>query len=135
MQEITCKLRIKIEETGLYTYPDVSVVCPPIRFDGARRDTVLNPSVIVEVLSPSSNYYDRGKKFQHYRTIESLTAYLLVAQDMQCVELYERLPNDRWLISRSYSSEQQIQLPGIDCVMPLAAIYEGVVFEEEEPEG
>lgn len=128
-------LRVKVEATGLYTYPDVSVVCAPPHYDGTRQDTVLNPTVIIEVLSASSENYDRGTKFQHYRTITTLSAYLLIAQHAPRVDLFARQADNRWLLSEYTSLDQQVLLDGIGCVLPLAAIYEEVTFDKEMPEG
>jgi len=77
----TSDLRIKIEATGLFTYPDVSVICGPLHFVEGTDDTVVNPTLIVEVLSDSTEAYDRGEKFQHYRQMPSLKEYLLLASD------------------------------------------------------
>ena len=74
-------MRVKVSATGLYTYPDVVVVCGQPQFEDRQRDTLLNPTVIIEMLSPSTETYDRGGKFDHYSTLASLTDYLLVAQD------------------------------------------------------
>src|SRR5689334_5798251 len=74
-------IRVKISDFGQYTYPNVSVVCDPEHIEDSDQDTLLNPVVIIEVLSPSTESYDRGKKFQHYRTLDSLQEYILIAQD------------------------------------------------------
>jgi Uma2 family endonuclease len=92
-------LRVRVRETGLYTYPDVVVVCGEPRLDGEHRDTLLNPTLIVEVLSPATEVYDRGEKFEHYRTIDSLAEYLLVAQDKPRVDHYLRQDGNRWLLT------------------------------------
>ena len=83
-------LRVKVNSTGLYTYPDVAVVCGEAQFDDQHFDTLLNPKVIIEVLSESTEAYDRGKKFEHYRKIESLTDYVLISQDAHHIEHYGR---------------------------------------------
>jgi Uma2 family endonuclease len=83
-------MRVKVSETGLYIYPDVVVVCGERRFDDAHRDTLLNPALLIEVLSPSTELYDRVKKFAQYRQLESLTDYLLVAQDRCAVDHYSK---------------------------------------------
>ena len=93
---ITADLRIKSELTGLYTYPDASVVCGPMRFLDARQDTLLNPTVIFEVLSDSTEAYDRGEKFDHYRRIPSITDYLLVSQHKVQIEHFRRQPDGGW---------------------------------------
>jgi len=117
-------MRVKVEQTGLYTYPDVLVVCGAPCFEDARRDTLLNPIVLVEVLSPSTESYDRWKKVQHYRTIESLAAYLLIAQDERQIERYLRQPGGQWLLSEFSASDAQIELDPIGCALALAEVYE-----------
>ena len=87
-------MRLKVSRTGLYTYSDISVVCGDPQFEDDQSDTLLNPTVIIEVLSPSTETYDWGKKFQHYRTLASLREYLLIAQDSHRVEHYVRQEND-----------------------------------------
>ena len=83
-------LRVRVQASGLYTYPDVLALCGERRFEDAHRDTLLNPTLIGEVLSPSTEAYDRGKQFGHYRRLESLIDYLLIAQDEVRVEHYTR---------------------------------------------
>lgn len=83
-------IRVKIDQTGLNTYPDVLVICDQPPFTDTTRDTVTNPMVIIEVLSPSTERYDCGMKFQHYRTIKTLQDYLLLAQNKQYIEHYSR---------------------------------------------
>jgi len=90
--------RVKIPETGLYTYPDVLVVCGQPEYEDEKRLTLLNPTVIVEVLSDSTESYDRGKKFRHYRSIPSFRDYLLVAQDTVWVEHYVRSSEGGWIL-------------------------------------
>ncbi len=90
--------RVKIPRTGLYTYPDVLVVCGEAEYEDEKRTTLQNPTVIVEVLSESTESYDRGKKFQHYRSIPSLRDYLLVAQDTVWVEHYVRGGDGTWIL-------------------------------------
>lgn len=91
-------MRLKIPETGLYTYPDASVVCGQPVYEDDKRLTLMNPTVIVEVLSESTESYDRGKKFRHYRSIPSLRDYLLVAQDGVWVEHYVRTADEGWIL-------------------------------------
>ncbi len=84
-------MRIKIAKTGLYTYPDMTIVCETPEFtDMTKRDTLLNPMIIIEILSPSTERYDRGVKFQNYRTIGSLKEYILIAQNKHHIERYTR---------------------------------------------
>jgi len=89
-------MRVKSELTGLFTYPDVSITCEPPRFLDAKRDTLLNPTVIFEVLSDSTEAYDRGKKFDHYRRIASITDYVLVSQHEVQIEHFRRQPDGGW---------------------------------------
>lgn len=123
-------LRVKVSPTGLYTYPDVIVACGESRFEDEHVDTLLNPTAIVEVLSDSTEAYDRGEKFAHYRALESLTDYLLVAQDRPRIEHFIRQPDSRWLYSVADGLDSQVEIATIDCVLPLAEIYERVVFSE-----
>jgi Uma2 family endonuclease len=124
----TSDMRVKVSATGLYTYPDVSVVCGEAQFEDDQRDTLLNPTVVVEVLSPSTEAHDRGKKSQHYRALESLREYLLIAQDTQRIEQYVRQPDDRWVLSDVYRSEGSVNLVAIGCTLTLADVYEKVTF-------
>ena len=87
---LTSDMRVKVDPTGLYTYPDAAIVCDGPRFEDNVFDTLLNPQVVMEVLSDSTEKYDRGAKFRHYRQIASLKEYLLVAQDRPLVERYTR---------------------------------------------
>jgi Uma2 family endonuclease len=97
-QVFNSDMRLKIEATGLYTYPDIQVACGKLAFEDEQEDTLLNPKLIVEVLSNSTAAWDRGQKFWHYRHLESLSEYLLVSQDAWLVEHYRRQPNGAWLL-------------------------------------
>lgn len=125
-------MRVKIVETGIYTYPDISIVCEPPRFEDDGRDTLLNPVVLIEVLSPSTENYDRGKKFQHYRTLESLQEYILIAQDARHIEHYRRQADNQWLLTDFTQADGVIELPSIACTLALADVYEKVDFENTE---
>ncbi|MFN8373095.1 MAG: Uma2 family endonuclease [Anaerolineae bacterium] len=125
-------MRVNVSATGLYTYPDVSVVCDKPLFTDDSPPSLLNPTLIIEVLSPSTEKYDRGKKFQDYRKLESLQEYLLVAQEAARIEHYVRQPDGKWtLFSDASSLEETITLPSIDCTLALADVYEKVTFEGE----
>ena len=123
----TNDMRVKVQTTGLYTYPDVVAVCGERRFEDEYRDTLANPTVIFEVLSPSTEGYDRGKKFTLYRRLESLMEYVLVAQDEARVEHYTRQGHD-WLLHEAHSLDSTIHLPSLAVALPLAAIYEDIAF-------
>jgi Uma2 family endonuclease len=119
-------LRVKVSPTGLYTYPDVIVVCDQPQFNDQQRDTLLNPTLIVEVLSESTKDYDRGEKFEHYRTLTSLAEYVLIAQDKPHFEHFVRQPDNRWLLAETNRLEDTIHLPSIACDLALAEVYDKV---------
>jgi Uma2 family endonuclease len=119
-------MRVKVSATGLYTYPDIVALCGPARFDDNQKDTLLNPTVIIEVLSESTEAYDRGKKFQHYRALESLQEYVLIAQQECRVEHYLRQPGNQWTLTETQDLSEVIQLSSIQCQLALADIYDKV---------
>ena len=119
-------MRAKVSPTGLYTYLDVTVVCGEAQFEDEQVDTLLNPTVIVEVLSPSTESRDRGWKFEQYRKLESLMEYVLIAQDKYHVEHYVRQPDNTWLLSETDDLQDTIHLPSINCGLALADVYEKV---------
>lgn len=125
----TSDMRVLVGDTGLYTYPDVVVARDPQFQDDAQPDTLLNPLVIVEVLSPSTEGYDRGKKFEMYRTIESLRDYVLIASERFEVEHFSRRPNEQWLFTAAGRLEDSIAVESIGCTLRLADVYEMVKFE------
>lgn len=115
--------------SGLRTYPDVTVVCSMPQFEDGQRDTLLNPRVIIEVLSPSTETYDRGKKFEHFQAIPSLCEFLLICQDRPRVEHYTRQEGaDEWTLKVVTSLDAAIHFPSLDCDIPLAEIYAKVEF-------
>ena len=124
-QAVSSDLRVKVEASGMYTYPDVVAVCGEQRFEDKEVDTLLNPTVLFEVLSPSTEAYDRGKKFEYYQQIEALQEYLLVAQDRVRIEHYVR-QGDNWVLSVARDPAGTIHLPSIGCTIGMAAIYENV---------
>jgi len=121
-------LRLKVEASGLITYPDLSVICGPIEFASGSDDTVSNPTVIVEVLSPSTEAYDRGAKFDNYRRMPSLQEYLLVSQDAPRVEQFIRQSGGDWLLRVVAGLESSIELPSLNISLPLAEVFAGVEF-------
>lgn len=119
-------MRVKVSPTGLYTYPDVTVVCGEAQFEDNQQDTLLNPTLIVEVFSESTEAYDRGGKFAHYRKLTSLMEYVLITQTKPHIEHYLRQPDNRWLLSEADSLHDTIHLPSIDCRLVLAEVYDKV---------
>jgi Uma2 family endonuclease len=124
-------MRVKVAKSRLYTYPDVVVICGEPRFEDSKGDVLLNPTVIVEVLSPSTANYDRGDKFFHYRRLPSLQEYVLIAQDSRRVEHYTR-QGDQWLLTEFSESDQVVIFPTIACQIPMTEIYARVEFPDEE---
>ncbi len=120
--------RVKVSATGLFTYPDISVVCGEAKFEDARQDTLVNPTVIVEVLSKSTEGYDRNEKFAHYRRMESLKQYLLVSQFRHHLELYSRLPDGQWVLTETDDPVGEIHLSSVHCVLSMPDVYEKVEF-------
>jgi len=124
-------MRVHVPATGLYTYPDVSVVCgkPLLKEDG-HLDTLLNPTLIVEVLSPSTANYDRGQNFEHYRSLKSFQEYLLVEQHACKLARYTRQPDESWVLKDYRGSNTRVELTSVGCVLTLADFYDKVTFPE-----
>ena len=118
--------RLKVEETGLRTWPDFVIADTPLRFDQLDPVALLNPQIIVEVLSPASWKYDRTVKFDHYRQIPSLTDYIFIEQDWVRVEHYRRAEGRLWTIETFNQRDQSLILPDIEIELPLEEIYDGL---------
>jgi Uma2 family endonuclease len=116
-------LQIKVASAGLYTYADCSVLCGEPRFSDDQRNALLNPLLIVEVLSPSTEGYDRGKKFELYRTIESFREYLLVHQDRRHVEHYSKQEDGSWLLREHSGIEGSVDIARLGIRISLADLY------------
>ena len=132
-------LRLRVNATGLYTYPDVMVACGQEIFADDQKDTLLNPTVIIEVLSDSTKDYDRGGKFAHYRKLDSLQEYILVAQDESHIEQLVRQPDGSWIFSEINKLDATLRLNSIACEIATAEIFDKVdfpvkpvIFEERE---
>lgn len=121
-------MRIFVPETGLYTYPDLVIVCGEPQFQDDVFDTLLNPTLLVEVLSESTEGYDRGKKFQHYRSIESLQEYVLVSQDEAWIEKYVKRGDGFWTLSEAVGLDSEIEFSSIECKIPLSEVYDKIDF-------
>jgi Uma2 family endonuclease len=120
-------MRVQISEGRRYTYPDVVAVCGEPKFQDGALDTLMNPALIVEVLSPTTEAYDRGEKFQHYRMIETLQEYVLVEQDRPLVERFVR-HGEFWHLATVSGLEASLELTSVGCTLPLREIYERVRF-------
>lgn len=123
--------RLRIQSVGLSTYPDVAVICGELEPDPQDRDAAVNPRVIVEVLSPSTEQYDRGKKFDCYREIPTLQEYILVSQENPQVERFVRQVDGSWLLTIFKGSESQLELTSLSIGLPFAEIFKNVVFGPE----
>ena len=121
------------QHSGMFSYADASVVCGEPRFNDQHRDVLLNPTVIFEVLSPSTEAFDRGDKFLRYRTyLETLSDYLLLSADKPLVERFQRQAGGLWLYAGIEGLQANLELPSIGCRMPLAEIYDRVEWIDGE---
>jgi Uma2 family endonuclease len=118
-------LRVRIPATGLATYPDMAVVCGPLQRDPEDADTVTNPTLVAEVLSESTERYDRGVKLRNYFMLASLQEYLLLSQGQSCIEQYSRNPEGSWIF-RVLRAGDRLVLPSLGLEIPIDEIYAGV---------
>ena len=124
----TSDLRLNVEATGLFTYPDLSVICGALQFAENTDDTAVNPTLVVEVLSDSTEAYDRGKKFENYRQMPSLMEYLLVNQKEPRIEQFARQADGSWVLREAGGLETILHLPSLDIDLPLKEVFTGVEF-------
>jgi Uma2 family endonuclease len=120
-------MRVKVSETGMYTYPDLVVACGEPRFEDQAVDTLLNPVLIIEILSDSTERYDRGAKFSHYRSLPSLQEYLLVSQTECRIEHYVRQPGNHWLLTEYQDLHDCIDLNSLVSQLTLSEVYERIL--------
>jgi Uma2 family endonuclease len=121
------EMRVHVPAAHLYTYPDVVVLCGEPRFEDDHRDTLLNPTLIAEVLSPTTEAYDRGKKFELYRSLPSLREYLLITQDEPRIEQFTLQADGRWVFTATAGLEAVVTLGSIGCSLELAEVYDKVL--------
>jgi Uma2 family endonuclease len=121
-------MRVKVSRTGLYTYPDIVITCGEERYEDDVVDTLLNPQVVIEVLSDSTEKYDRGKKFRHYQQIDSFREYVLVSQDEPVVERFVRQADGSWATTFVEGLDREFAFATVPVRVPLADIYAGVTF-------
>lgn len=124
-------LRVATDTRRHYTYPDVVVAREPLQFVDDHRDTITNPTLTAEVLSESTEKYDRGAKFERYRSVPSLAEYLLVSQDRVHIELYTRQPNGAWILREWNDPGAEIDLASLHCRLRVAEVYAKVTFGEQ----
>ena len=130
-EAFTANMRVLATASGLYTYADLSVVCEEPQFADAQVDTLTNPTLLVEILSPSTEDYDRGKKAKLYRAIPSLQELLFIAQDSYEVELYRRQPDGTWSLIEANGLESAIALASIGYTLSLRELYEKVLGDSD----
>jgi Uma2 family endonuclease len=131
-ETFTSDTKVRTPGINVFGYPDVVVVCGELIFHDAFKDVVLNPKVIIEVLSPSTELYDRGEKFISFRQLESLTDYILISQDKVRIEHYVRR-GKFWMLAEETDPSQSIYIEAIDCHLPLNEVYARVQFPSQEP--
>ena len=124
-------MRLKIRKTGLNTYPDVMVICGKREFSDDQQDTVLNPDVIIEVLSDSTESYDRGLKFENYRKLSSLKEYIMISQNKQKIEKYFKDENGNWILAESDEESPTITFDSIDCQLSHPEVYDKVGYQRK----
>jgi len=130
-QALSPNMKVKTGDAGLFSYPDLTVVCGKPLFLDTNTDVLLNPTAIFEVLSPSTEAYDRGEKLFRYRNfIETLMDYVLVSQRRALVERYSRQPDGQWLYVTVDGRSKRIQIESIGCTLELSEIYARVEFPE-----
>ncbi len=124
----TSDLRLKVAATGLLTYPDVSVICGSLEFAPGTDDTVVNPTLLVEVLSEATEAYDRGEKFRHYQQMPTLKEYLLVSQRLPRIEQFLRGSKDEWTLRTAEGQEAALKLASLQITLQLNEVFAGVEF-------
>lgn len=124
-------MKVRAGESGLYAYPDMAVACGEPAFKDQHGDVLLNPVVIFEVLSPSTEAYDRGEKFARYRAVETLTDYVLVSQAEPLIERFSRQPDGTWSRAEASGPDATLALDVINCRLPLADLYDRVAFPQQ----
>jgi Uma2 family endonuclease len=119
-------MKVRTGEAGLYAYPDLAVACGETFFHDRHGDVLLNPVVIFEVLSRSTEAYDRGEKFERYKSIETLTDYVLVSQDRARIEHFSRQPGGSWELVEVSGLDASLHIASINCRLPLAEVYDRI---------
>ena len=116
-------MRISLQGGKRYVYPDIVVTCGREEFEDENRDSLLNPVVIIEVLSPSTEAYDRGEKFLYYQTMSSLQEYVLISQERRCFEIFRKQEDGSWVYRALQSASMALELESIDCVLTTDEVY------------
>lgn len=122
--------RLKVSKTGLYTYPDIVIVCGQADYAESDRDTLVNPTAVIEILSPTTEKYDRGVKFRHYQKVPSLKEYVLVSQDEPVCERFVRQPDETWVLTTVTGLSGELTFASVPARIPLTDVYAGVEFPD-----
>ncbi|CAN5571975.1 Uma2 family endonuclease [soil metagenome] len=125
---LSSDLKVRIPASNAFVYPDIIVLCEPPQLYEDTTDVLTNPQIIIEILSPSTESYDRGEKFDMYRNVESIREYILVAQKLPHCYRFVRLPDGSWNLNAFHGLEQSLAFASISVSVPLSEIYEGVEF-------
>jgi len=125
-------IRVRVGKAKAYTYPDIVIACGALQFADDQQDTLLNPTVIIEVLSPSTVMVDRVKKFQSYTALPSLQEYLLVAQDSAVIEQYQRQTDGSWRYVKTTGIMAAVTLPSVNATLKLGDVYENVSLADDD---
>lgn len=126
---LTNEMKVRLQDSRKFFYPDVTVLCGDPQFHDKRTDIILNPVLVIEVLSPSTEAFDRGAKFQAYQTLDSLNEYVLVAQDKAVIEQFVRRADGKWTYAAAIGLESSLLLPSVECTLNLNAVYDKVDFD------
>ena len=130
-ESYTSDMRVWVPKSRLYTYPDIVVVCGEPEFVDDEFDTLLNPILIIEILSESTESYDRGEKFKNYRSIASLCEYVLISQTSPAIEKYVKHGDGFWMLTDASGLDASIELDSIKCQLSLADVYDKVNFDAD----
>lgn len=130
-EPLNSDIKLWIDAHDLFTYPDAMIVCGKVEFGKGRKDLIINPSVLFEVLSQSTADYDRGDKFKMYRTIETLQEYVLIDQRKVHIELYRRIEDKKWLLTETADLGAAVRLESAGIELSVATLYERVDFSAE----
>jgi len=130
-QVLGSDMKVQVDTADAYFYPDISGLCGEFEFHDDRQDTYKNPQFVIEILSDSTESYDRGKKFFNYQMLPSLKEYVLVSQKMVAVEVY-RKDGDRWIYQLLRSDDASLKLESVGCEVPIGEIYRNVKFPVDE---
>jgi Uma2 family endonuclease len=124
-------MRVKVSPSNWYVYPDLAVACVDPQFEDPNEDTLLNPIVMIDVISKSNEICDHGTRFVHYRLLPSLTDYVVIFEDAAAIDVYSRLPDGKWLLSFYQGMDATATLSAHDCHLSMTEVYDGIQWPDE----